>query len=63
SASERPASELVEDALICEPFVNSKLVLLSIDMLAIFIHSGKCLWIALTFLTKFAAVPNLVAIT
>ena len=62
-ASERPASELVEEAFICEPFVSSKEVLLSIAMLDILIQSGRFLWIALTFLTKFAAVPNFVAMT
>ena len=62
-ASERPASALVDEALICEPFDNSNEVLLSTEILAIVNHSGRCLIIAFTFLTKFEAVLNLVAIT
>ena len=63
SASERPASPDVDDALTSDPLVRTKEVLLSILMLAIHIHGGRFSIIALTFFTKFAAVWNLVAIT
>ena len=53
----------VEVALIEDPLDNSKDVLLSTEIVAIRIHSGKFFMMLLTFLTKFPAVANLVAIT
>ena len=63
SASERPASPDVDAAFIVDPFDNSKEVRLSTEMDAIRIHSGRFFMILLTFLTKFPAVANFVAIT
>ena len=48
----RPASPDVEDALICEPFDNTKDVLLSISTVEIFNQSGRFLIIAFTDETK-----------
>ena len=62
-ASERPASPEVDVALICDPFESSNEALLSIEISAKTSHSGRFFMIALTFLTRFAAVANLVAIT
>ena len=63
SASERPASSEVGTALIIDPFDNSNDVLLSISIWASFNHSGRFFIMLFTFLTRFAAVLNLVAST
>ena len=62
-ASERPASPDVDDAFTSDPLVSTKEVLLSILILAIRSQGGKPSIILFTFLTRFAAVWNLVAIT
>ena len=62
-ASERPASPEVEVAFIEDPFDSSKEVRLSTLMVAILSQSGRFLMMFLTFLTKFPAVANFVAIT
>ena len=58
-----PNAPEVVPALIWDPLDNSNEVLLSVTIFEILIHSGKCFMIDFTFLTKLAAVPNLVAIT
>ena len=63
NASERPASPDVEAALIEDPLDNSNEVRLSTLIVAIFSQSGTFRIMFLTFLTKFPAVANLVAIT
>ena len=63
SASERPALSLVEEALIHDPLLSSKLFLLSTEISAMRNQSGANFIIFLTFLTRLAATSNLVAIT